>query len=192
MFAQLTSRTNALRLFVAAAAVMILAYLGIFFVPTESGNTGIYVLPAMPSLVWIYIIACAVLIVSIIMFAIRSRNRIGIGALVVGAFLLLLPLIKVVSAPQLLHKHVTSLSVGDHVYQLAQNMFPSCPDTFDAQTYTCYSRTFLYQCDSLGLLCSIKSKELLVKQETPIHLQLEGAEIEVIADQNDVVYKMPA
>lgn len=192
MFARLTSRTNALGLFVAAAVVMILAYLGIFFVPTESGNTGLYVLPAMLSVLWIYIIACILLIVSLIVFAIRSRNLIRIGALVVSAFLLLLPIIKGVSAPQLFQKHLTSVSAGDHVYQLAQNMFPYCPDTFDAQTYTCYSRTFLYQCDSLGLLCSIQNKELLVKQGSPLHLQVTGDEIEVIADQNDILYKMPA
>ena len=54
------------------------------------------------------------------------------------------------------------------------------------------SRTFPYQCDSSGVLCSIQSWNLLVKKDTPLRLQLEGDEIEVIADPNNIVYKMPA
>ncbi len=191
MFAKLTSRTNALRLFVAAAVVMVVEYIAVFYAPTE-GGTGIYVLPALGTILWIYAFCLVAMIVSAIVAGIRSRSLSQVGGLVLVIIILLLPLIPAISIPQMFLKHSTTLRTPNHVYQVAEDILPHCPDTFDTTTYKCFNLVYLYQCDSLGLLCNIQAHDLNVYHDSPLRLQLAGNDIQIVGDGDAVVYAMPA
>ncbi|MBA3867985.1 MAG: hypothetical protein H0X30_02415 [Anaerolineae bacterium] len=193
MFARLTSRRVALWLFGMAATFMILVYIAVFLPPDASGHVGIYMQQAIVTLVWLYIAASVILILSVILYGIRSRRLTPISRLVLLGLLLFAPILTRADAPQILRQHQNTLVVGDHVYQLSQDMFQTCQDTFDSKTYTCSNRIFLYQCDRTGVLCSIKSADdVLVHHEAPLNLRLNDNQIEVISDQDQVVYTMPA
>jgi hypothetical protein len=191
MFAQLTSRTNALRLFAAAAVVMIVEYIAVFYAPTE-GGTGIYVLSSIGAILWIYVFCFFAMVVSAVVSSIRSRSLSHLGALVLIIVILLLPLFPAISIPQILRKHSTTLRTPNHVYQLAQDILPHCLDTFDTKTYKCYSLVFLYQCDSLGFLCNIQAHDLDIYHDTPLRLQLVDNDIQIVGDGDTVVYRIPA
>lgn len=191
MFVKVTSQTTALRLFIAAAVVIIAEYIAIFYAPTE-GGTGIYILSFVGTMLWLFGFCFIVMVITIIVSGIRSRERSRIGAMVMVAVILLLPLFPAVSTPQILRQHSTTLRTPNHVYQLAQDILPRCPDTFDANTYKCYDLVFLYQCDSLGVLCNIQAHDLYVYHDNPLRLQLVGNDIQIVGNDNSIIYKMPA
>jgi hypothetical protein len=192
MLTKLTSRRTALWLFGIAAVFIGFTYILLIFTPTEQGRAGIYILPIFDTLIDVFILMWVLLFVSIVIYLIRTHSATKIGPLVLIAFLLFLaPFLAPHSVSRLLlQTHITTTATSDHVYHLSQNIFSTCDDG-DLFSKSKCSYVFLYQCDRLGLICTLKKGDVFVKHEQPLNLRLENNQIQVTSDQDKVVYTFP-
>lgn len=193
MFTRLTSRRTALWLFGIAATFIGLCYILFISMPLEQGRAGIYILPEVNTLVKLFFVMWVVLFVSIIIYLVRTPNLSKFGPLALIALLLfLLPVLFTDAVPRTVFQiDLMSVSTPDHVYHLTQNMISNCEDGDLSSKRQC-NYVFVYQCDSLGLVCTLNKGDVYVKHEQPISLRLVNNQIQVTSDGDQVIYSTPA
>ncbi len=192
MLVKWAGRLRVIWFYMTAAVVMILCYVLLFGYPRDSGEVGLFVFPMLGNIIKVYMLAGLALLLSVLVYCSGNHQVKRKLLIVVGTVLLLLPLSAIGTAVgYLFRRYEASLVTPDHVYHVVQDIFPLCPDTFDMATYTCYYDTYVYQCDRSGLMCSNKSQNLLIDNHNPLRLQFEGGTLQVMGDDNRIVYTLP-
>ncbi len=187
MFANLTRYRVFLPVYLTAIVIVLLPSLLINYRPDKTCHPGIYVVGMTNT------IGSAATILSIVMVAIglyittTQRIRISVFYVLGGISLIFL---SAFLAPNIGESHLDTLVAQDHVYQLGGGYIYHA-DTLDAATDYYGQDIFLYECTSLGIVCSLKATKIMHYDLEPIRMRLEGDKLVLFSDIDHLTFDLP-
>ena len=176
-----------LPVYLTAIVIVLLPSLLINYRPDKTRNTGIYIVGMTDSFGYAAVILCIVMVAIGLYTTTTQRIRIsafyvlgGISLIFLAAFL----------GPNIGVSHLDTLVAQDHVYQLGGGYIYHA-DTLDAATDYYGQDIFLYECTSLGIVCSLKATKIMHYDLEPIRMRLEGDTLVLFSDLDHLTFDLP-